>query len=122
MDNLNPLLIAIVPALLTFLGTRYKFENEREQQASSEWKNLYAETKKQLEDNKVRMDTMQADVTELRNQMEEMRKRHANEVIKLEKINDELREENSQLRIENGSLKNQLLEKERDNEIKQQNL
>lgn len=122
MDNLNPLLIAIVPALLTFLGTKYKFENEREQQASSEWKNLYAETKKQLEDNKVRMDSMQADVTELRNQMEEMRKRHANEVIKLEKINDELREENSQLRIENGSLKNQLLEKERDNEIKQQNL
>ena len=122
MDNLNPLLIAIVPALLTFLGTKYKFENEREQYASSEWKNLYAETKKQLEDNKVRMDSMQADMTVLRTQMDEMKKRHANEVIKLEKINDELREENSQLRIENGSLKNQLLEKERDNEIKQQNL
>ena len=122
MDNLNPLLIAIVPALLTFLGTKYKFENEREQQASSEWKNLYAETKKQLEYNKVRMDSMQADMTELRNQMEEMRKRHAHEVIQLEKINDELREENSQLRIENGSLKNQLLQKERENEIKQQNL
>ena len=122
MDELNPLLIAIVPALLTYLGTKYKSQNEREQYASSEWKNLYAETKKQLEDNKVRIDSMQADMTELRNQMEEMRKRHANEVIKLEKINDELREENSQLRIENGSLKNQLLEKERDNEIKQQNL
>lgn len=122
MDNLNPLLIAIVPALLTFLGTKYKFDNEREQQASSEWKNLYAETKKQLEDNKVRMDSMQADVTELRSQIYEMKKRHANEVIKLEKINDELREENSQLRIENGSLKNKLLEKERDNEIKQQNI
>ena len=122
MDNLNPLLIAIVPALLTYLGTKYKTQNEREQYASSEWKNLYAETKKQLEDNKVRMDSMQADMAELRNQMEEMRKRHAHEVIQLEKINDELREENSQLRIENGNLKNQLLQKERKNEIKQQNL
>ena len=122
MDDLNPLLIAIVPALLTYLGTKYKSQNEREQYASSEWKNLYAETKKQLEDNKVRMDSMQADMTELRNQMEEMRKRHAHEVIQLEKINDKLREENSQLRIENGNLKNQLLQKERENEIKQQNL
>ena len=122
MDNLNPLLIAIVPALLTYLGTKYKFENEREQQASTEWKNLYAETKQQLENNKIRMDSMQADMTELRNQMEEMKQRQANEVIKLEKINDELREENSQLRIENGNLKNQLLQKERENEIKQQNL
>ena len=122
MDNINPLLIAIVPALLTYLGTKYKSQNEREQYASSAWKQLYDETKEQLEDNRVRMDSMQADMTELRNQMEEMRKRHANEVIKLEKINDELREENSQLRIENGSLKNQLLEKERYNEIKQQNL
>ena len=122
MDNLNPLLIAIVPALLTYLGTKYKTQNEREQYASSEWKNLYAETKKQLEDNKVRMDSMQADMAELRNQMEEMRKRHAHEVIQLEKINDELREENSQLRIENGNLKNQLLQKERKNEIKQQDL
>ena len=118
MDNLNPLLIAIVPALLTYLGTKYKSQNEREQYASSEWKNLYAETKKQLEDNKVRMDSMQADMTVLRTQMDEMKKRHANEVIKLEKINDELREENSQLRIENGSLKNQLIERERSNEIK----
>ena len=122
MDDLNPLLIAIVPALLTYLGTKYKSQNEREQYASSEWKNLYAETKKQLEDNKVRMDSMQADMSELRSQMDEMRKRHAHEVIQLEKINDELREENSQLRIENGSLKNQLLQKERNNEIKQQNL
>ncbi|WP_290491177.1 MULTISPECIES: hypothetical protein [unclassified Aerococcus] len=122
MDDLNPLLIAIVPAFLTYLGTRYKFQNEREQYASSEWKKLYEETKQQLGKNKVRMDSMQADMTELRTQMDEMKKRHANEVIKLEKINDELREENSQLRIENGSLKNQLLQKERDNEIKQQNL
>ena len=122
MDNLNPLLIAVVPALLTYLGTKYKSQNEREQYASSAWKQLYDETKEQLEDNRVRMDSMQADMTDLRNQMDEMRKRHANEVIKLEKINDELREENSQLRIENGSLKNQLLQKERNNEIKQQNL
>ena len=122
MDDLNPLLIAVVPALLTYLGTKYKSQNEREQYASSAWKQLYDETKEQLEDNRVRMDSMQADMTELRSQMEEMRKRHANEVIKLEKINDELREENSQLRIENGNLKNQLLQKERENEIKQQNL
>ena len=122
MDNLNPLLIAIVPALLTYLGTKYKSQNEREQYASSAWKQLYDETKEQLEDNRVRMDSMQADMTDLRNQMDEMRKRHANEVIQLEKMNDELREENSQLRIENGNLKNQLLQKERKNEIEQQNL
>ena len=122
MDKLNPLLIAIVPALLTYLGTKYKSQNEREQYASSAWKQLYDETKEQLEDNRVRMDSMQADMTELRNQMDEMRKRHAHEVIQLEKINDELREENSQLRIENGNLKNQLLQKERKNEIKQQDL
>ena len=122
MDNLNPLLIAIIPALLTYLGTKYKSQNEREQYASSEWKRLYDETKEQLGNNRVRMDSMQADMAELRNQMDEMRKRHANEVIQLEKINDELREENSQLRIENGNLKNQLLQKERNNEIKQQNL
>lgn len=122
MDNINPLLIAIVPALLTYLGTKYKSQNEREQYASSAWKQLYDETKEQLEDNRVRMDSMQADMSELRSQMDEMRKRHAHEVIQLEKINDELREENSQLRIENGNLKNQLLQKERNNEIKQQNL
>ena len=122
MDNINPLLIAVIPALLTYLGTKYKSQNEREQYASSAWKQLYDETKEQLEDNRVRMDSMQADMTELRSQMDEMRKRHAHEVIQLEKINDELREENSQLRIENGNLKNQLLQKERKNEIKQQDL
>ena len=122
MDNINPLLIAIIPALLTYLGTKYKSQNEREQYASSAWKQLYDETKEQLEDNRLRMDSMQADMSELRSQMDEMRKRHAHEVIQLEKINDELREENSQLRIENGNLKNQLLQKERKNEIKQQNL
>ena len=122
MDNINPLLIAVIPALLTYLGTKYKSQNEREQYASSAWKQLYDETKEQLEDNRARMDSMQADMAELRNQMDEMRKRHAHEVIQLEKMNDELREENSQLRIENGNLKNQLLQKERNNEIKQQNL
>lgn len=113
MDEFNPLLIAIVPALLTYLGTKYKSQNERELQASSAWKELYDETKQQLEDNNVRMDSMQKEVTELRNQLYEMRKNHANEIIKLESINSELREENKQLRIENGNLKNQLIEKER---------
>ena len=122
MDNLNTLLVAIVPALLTYWGTKYKSQNEREQQASVAWKDLYNETKQQLEGNKVRMDRMQEDMIELRKQMDEMRKRHATEIIQLEKINDELREENNQLRIENGRLKNQLLQKERDNEIKQQNI
>ena len=122
MDNINPLLIAVVPALLTYLGTKYKSQNEREQYASSAWKQLYDETKEQLEDNRLRMDSMQADMSELRSQMDEMRKRHAHEVIQLEKMNDELREENTQLRFENGNLKNQLLQKERNNEIKQQNL
>ena len=122
MDNINPLLIAVIPALLTYLGTKYKSQNEREQYASSAWKQLYDETKEQLEENKVRMDSMQEEMIALRKQIDEMKQRHANEVIKLEKINDELREENSQLRIENGSLKNQLLQKERNNEIKQQNL
>lgn len=111
MDNLNPLLIAIVPALLTYLGTKYKSQNEREQYASSAWKQLYDETKE-------RMDSMQEEMTDLRKQMDEMRKRHADEVIKLEQINEELREENRQLRVENGNLKNQLIEKGRSNEIK----
>ena len=111
MDNINPLLIAIVPALLTYLGTKYKSQNEREQYASSAWKQLYDETKE-------RMDSMQEEMQVLRGQMEEMRKRHAHEVVKLEQINEELREENRQLRVENGNLKNQLLEKERSNEIK----
>lgn len=110
MDDLNPLLIAVIPAFLTFLGTKYKFDNDREKHASSAWKELYDETKVQLEDNKVRMDRMQADMTELRSQMYEIKKRHADEVIKLEKINDKLREENSHLRIENGNYKNRLIE------------
>ena len=110
MDNLNPLLIAIVPAFLTYLGTKYKFQNEREQYASSAWKELYDETKQQLEDNKTRMDSMQAEMADLRNQMDEVRKRHANEVIRLEKINDELQEENRQLRVENANYKNRLIE------------
>lgn len=106
MDNLNPLLIAVVPALLTYLGTKYKSQNEREQYASSAWKQLYDETKE-------RMDSMQEEMIDLRKQMDEMRKRHADEVVKLEQINEELREENRQLRVENGNLKNQLIEKER---------
>jgi len=118
MDDLNPLLIAIVPALLTYLGTKYKFQNEREQHASSAWKELYDETKEQLEDNRVRMDSMQEEMIALRKQIDEMKTMHIKEVEKLEKINDKLREENSQLRIENGNLKNQLIEKERSNEIK----
>lgn len=118
MDNLNPLLIAIVPALLTYLGTKYKSQNEREQYASSAWKQLYDETKEQLEDNRVRMDSMQEEMTDLRNQIIEMKAVHAKEVEKLERQNTELKEENRQLRVENGNLKNQLIEKERSNEIK----
>lgn len=109
MDNLNPLLIAIIPALLTYLGTKYKFQNEREQHASSAWKELYDETKEQLEDNRVRMDGMQADMVELRKQMEEMKAMHIKEVKKLEKQNDELKEENRQLRVENANYKNRLI-------------
>ena len=110
MDNINPLLIAIVPALLTYLGTKYKSQNEREQQASSEWKNLYAETKKQLEDNKVRMDSMQEEMIALRKQIDEMKSMHVKEVEKLEHQNAELKEENRQLRVENASYKNRLVE------------
>ena len=111
MDNLNPLLIAIVPALLTYLGTKYKSQNEREQYASSAWKELYDETKE-------RMDDLQSQVEMLSEQMAEMKAIHAKEVEKLERQNTELKEENRQLRVENGNLKNQLLEKERSNEIK----
>lgn len=111
MDNINPLLIAIVPALLTYLGTKYKSQNEREQYASSAWKQLYDETKE-------RMDDLQSQVEMLSEQMAEMKAMHAKEVKKLERQNDELRVENRQLRVENGNLKNQLLEKERSNEIK----
>ena len=110
MDNINPLLIAIVPALLTYLGTKYKSQNEREQYASSAWKQLYDETKEQLEDNRVRMDSMQEEMTELRNQIIEMKAIHAREVEKLERQNGELREENRQLRVENANYKNRLVE------------
>ena len=103
MDNINPLLIAIVPALLTYLGTKYKSQNEREQYASSAWKQLYDETKE-------RMDSMQEEMTVLRKQMDEMRKRHADEVVKLEQINEELREENRQLRVENSNYRDRLIE------------
>ena len=115
MDNINPLLIAVVPALLTYLGTKYKSQNEREQYASSAWKQLYDETKE-------RMDDLQSQVEMLSEQMAEMKANHAKEVDKLEHQNAELKEENRQLRVENGNLKNQLLEKERENEIKQQDL
>ena len=108
MDNINPLLIAIIPALLTYLGTKYKSQNEREQYASSAWKQLYDETKE-------RMDDLQSQVEMLSEQMAEMKAMHAKEVEKLERQNGELKEENRQLRVENGNLKNQLLEKEREN-------
>ena len=110
MDNLNPLLIAIVPALLTYLGTKYKTQNEREQQASGAWKQLYDETKEQLEDNKVRMDSMQEEMIALRKQIDEMKAMHVKEVEKLEHQNTELKEENRQLRVENANYRNRLIE------------
>ena len=103
MDNLNPLLIAIVPALLTYLGTKYKSQNEREQYASSAWKQLYDETKE-------RMDDLQNQVEMLSEQMSEMKANHAKEVEKLERQNTELKEENRQLRVENGNYRNRLIE------------
>ena len=103
MDNINPLLIAIVPALLTYLGTKYKSQNEREQYASSAWKQLYDETKE-------RMDDLQSQVEMLSEQMAEMKANHAKEVEKLERQNTELKEENRQLRVENANYKNRLVE------------
>ena len=103
MDNINPLLIAIVPALLTYLGTKYKIQNEREQYASSAWKQLYDETKE-------RMDDLQSQVEMLSEQMAEMKANHAKEVDKLEHQNTELKEENRQLRVENANYKNRLIE------------
>ena len=103
MDKLNPLLIAIVPALLTYLGTKYKSQNEREQYASSAWKQLYDETKE-------RMDDLQSQVEMLSEQMAEMKAMHAKEVDKLEHQNAELKEENRQLRVENANYKNRLIE------------
>lgn len=103
MDNINPLLIAIVPALLTYLGTKYKSQNEREQYASSAWKQLYDETKE-------RMDDLQSQVEMLSEQMAEMKANHAKEVEKLEHQNAELKEENRQLRVENANYKNRLIE------------
>lgn len=107
MDNLNPLLIAIVPAFLTYLGTKYKSQNEREQHASGAWKQLYDETKE-------RMDDLQNQVEMLSNQINEMKAIHAKEVEKLERQNGELREENRQLRVENGNLKNKLIERKQE--------
>lgn len=103
MDNLNPLLIAVVPALLTYLGTKYKSQNEREQYASSAWKQLYDETKE-------RMDDLQSQVEMLSEQMAEMKAMHAKEVDKLEHQNAELKEENRQLRVENANYKKRLIE------------
>ena len=103
MDNLNPLLIAVVPALLTYLGTKYKSQNEREQYASSAWKQLYDETKE-------RMDDLQSQVEMLSEQMAEMKANHAKEVDKLEHQNAELKEENRQLRVENANYRNRLIE------------
>ena len=103
MDNLNPLLIAVVPALLTYLGTKYKTQNDREQYASSAWKQLYDETKE-------RMDDLQSQVEMLSEQMAEMKAMHAKEVEKLEHQNTELKEENRQLRVENANYKNRLIE------------
>lgn len=103
MDNLNPLLIAVVPALLTYLGTKYKSQNEREQYASSAWKQLYDETKE-------RMDDLQSQVEMLSEQMAEMKAMHAKEVDKLEHQNTELKEENRQLRVENANYKKRLIE------------
>ena len=103
MDNINPLLIAIIPALLTYLGTKYKSQNEREQYASSAWKELYDETKE-------RMDDLQSQVEMLSEQMAEMKANHAKEVEKLEHQNTELKEENRQLRVENANYKNRLIE------------
>lgn len=103
MDNINPLLIAIVPALLTYLGTKYKSQNEREQYASSAWKQLYDETKE-------RMDDLQSQVEMLSEQMAEMKANHAKEVEKLEHQNAELKEENRQLRVENANYKKRLIE------------
>ena len=103
MDNINPLLIAIIPALLTYLGTKYKSQNEREQYASSAWKQLYDETKE-------RMDDLQSQVEMLSEQMAEMKAMHAKEVDKLEHQNAELKEENRQLRVENANYKNRLIE------------
>ena len=110
MDNINPLLIAIVPALLTYLGTKYKSQNEREQYASSAWKQLYDETKEQLEDSRVRMDSMQEEMVALRKQMDEMKEMHIKEVKELEHQNTELKEENRQLRVENANYRNRLIE------------
>lgn len=107
MDNFNTLLIAIVPAFLTYLGTKYKSQNEREQHASGAWKQLYDETKE-------RMDDLQNQVEMLSNQINEMKAIHAKEVEKLERQNGELREENRQLRVENGNLKNQLIERKQE--------
>ena len=103
MDNINPLLIAVIPALLTYFGTKYKSQNEREQYASSAWKQLYDETKE-------RMDDLQNQVEMLSEQMAEMKAIHAKEVEKLERQNGELKEENRQLRVENGNYKNRLIE------------
>lgn len=103
MDNLNPLLIAVVPALLTYLGTKHKSQNEREQYASSAWKQLYDETKE-------RMDDLQSQVEMLSKQMEEMKANHIKEVEKLEHQNTELKEENRQLRVENANYRNRLIE------------
>ena len=117
MDKLNPLLIAIIPALLTYLGTKYKSQNEREQQASNEWKNLYAEikqrvdeTEKESKESNESIQALRAEIQKLKEDMSELRANHAQEVKALNEQNTQLKEENRQLRMENANYKNRLIE------------
>ena len=117
MDKLYPLLIAIIPALLTYLGTKYKSQNEREQQASNEWKNLYAEikqrvdeTEKESRESNESIQALRAEIQKLKEDMSELRANHAQEVRALNEQNAQLKEENRQLRMENANYKNRLIE------------
>uniref|UniRef100_UPI0035A0A863 hypothetical protein n=1 Tax=Jeotgalibaca porci TaxID=1868793 RepID=UPI0035A0A863 len=114
MDNLNPLLIAIVPALLTYLGTKYKSQNEREEYASKAWQSLYDEIKQRMDESEKEssesIKALQTEVQKLKEDMSALRANHAQEVKALNEQNVQLKEENRQLRTENANYKNRLIE------------
>lgn len=106
MDNLSTILIAIVPSILTYLGTKYVSQGERENNTNAAWEKLYNNMKESMDE---RLDDLQSQLEEVKAQMEEMKIVHTKEVSELKQQNKELKEENRQLRVENANYKNRLI-------------
>lgn len=114
MGDLNTLLIAVIPSLLTYLATKYKSQTEREKQASSEWQLLYDEIKERMDKTETESNesikALQNEIQKLKEDMSKLRANHAQEIKALNEQNTQLKEENKQLRMENANYKNRLIE------------